>query len=164
METGFAWSRADVMSADVWIDLWGDGKVYLETSTNWDDGNFVDGDGWSHNWVIEYGWVWNGGNQTTKDVWYAPWGNSIFTNTEEWDDGNIINGDGWNSHWKIESDWYWISSAATIPNSKWSEYWGDGKNLGILDWDDGNVLNGDGWDSTCSVEHGYTWSGGSNLK
>ena len=165
VETGFVWSRINTNTPDVWIDKWGDGKLYIYTATNWDDGNLVDGDGCSHDWNIEVGWIWNGGSKVSKDTWYTIWGDKVhIALTEECDDGNIKDGDGWSSLWKIEQDWYWESSLTTIPYSKWTENCGDSKNLGIRDWDDGNLINGDGWDSNWKLEHGYKWSGGSRLK
>ena len=164
-ETGFLCTRIGSSTPDICNEIWGDGKVIMKTDTNCDDGNNIDGDGWTHDCIVESGYVWSGGDKKTKDSWYTVWGDGILTSiSEEWDDNNILDGDGCNSKWKVEQDCYWVLNSGLVPANKCTEYWGDSKNLGILQWDDGNLINGDGCDSQCNVEQGYLWSGGSKLK
>ena len=164
IEDGYTWNRASSSSPDIWVDIWGDGRVFDPSNTFWDDGNTIDGDGCSHNWVIETGWVCSEGSKTAKDKWLTVWGDGVLVQSqEEWDDGNIVNGDGCNSKWKIEQYWYWNIDFSQNPDSTWSEYCGDGRNLKIRQWDDGNLVDGDGCNSSCDVEVGYNWVGGSKL-
>ena len=79
---------------------WGDGlRVCPE---GWDDGNNNSGDGCSSSWVVEDGYVWNGGNYWRADFWYEIWGDGLDIGFYDWDDGNIIGGDGCDPSWKIE--------------------------------------------------------------
>ena len=113
------------ISNNQWVTICGDGhKAGTEV---WDDGNTLNGDGWSKNWLsIESGWVCSGGNLISKDSctqclkgfyqndktnptkWITIWGDGIRQGNEHWDDGNIISGDGWSSDCMlIESGWAW---------------------------------------------------------
>ena len=143
-------------SSTICNEVWGDGKIFARIEGIWDDNNTYDGDGCTYDWRVEHGYVWTGGNSTTKDTWYAICGDQIFiSKLEEWEDGNIDSYDGWNSLWKIESGWYWNYDEIT-KLSKCIEYWGDGRNFKMFECDDGNLINGDGWDSSCKIEVGYT--------
>ena len=108
IEDGFIWTRYDSKSADDWNDIWADGKVFDPSNDFCDDGNTIDGDGCSHDCSVERGWIWTGGNATSKDTCKTVWGDGVLIiGTEECDDGNILNKDGWDSGWKIEPNWYW---------------------------------------------------------
>ena len=46
---------------------WGNG---IRTSNEfWDDGNTVNDDGWSNNWIVEQYWTCAGGSLVSKDIW-----------------------------------------------------------------------------------------------
>ena len=84
VENGYKCSGGSLYSADTWtkcakgfytnfsdttqcITKWGDGiRVGSEKC---DDGNLVDGEGWSSQWIIEDGYVWVGGEFGVTDVW-----------------------------------------------------------------------------------------------
>ena len=165
VENGFIWIGGNLLHKDICKENCGDGKVIVDTSTNWDDGNLIDGDGWSRSWLVERGYTWSGGSPISPDICRTQWGDGVLVSSiEEWDDGNIISADGWNFNCKIESGFQWIINYSAPINSIWSEIWGDGKNMGISPWDDGNTSNGDGWSSSWTIESGFTWSGGTTTK
>ena len=141
-------------------------SIYLlYTQTNWDDGNFINGDGCSSTCLIEDGWSWSGGTPTTPDICKNLWGDGMVTvGIEECDDKNLFDGDGWSSYCKIERGYGWINNYQSLIGSVWYELWGDGINIGVNPWDDGNTKNGDGWSSTWSIESGFTCSGGTPTK
>ena len=139
--TGYTGS--DPSSTTTWKEIWGDGiKVGTE---KWDDGNTIDGDGCNSSWAsVESGWVWTGGNSSTKDTcsfcttgiyqndstnptaWVPHWGDGLKAGSEKCDDGNTNNGDGCkNDCTTIESSWVWSGGST---NSKdtctfWSTGW-----------------------------------------
>ena len=49
------------------LERWGKGfnLGFLE----WDDGNLINGDGWSSSCKVDLNFRWSGGNSTTKDTW-----------------------------------------------------------------------------------------------
>ena len=95
VETGFTCIDGDTNNRDICSEVCGDGIVYVDTATNWDDGNLLDGDGCSHDWLVEYGYTWNGGTPSSPDVCKAKCGDGILlSNVEQCDDGNIKIGDG----------------------------------------------------------------------
>ena len=58
-------------------------------SEEWDDGNLVNGEGWSSSCTIEDSYVWAGGSETGKDTWrYCMQG---FSRNEAKTDWIIIN-------------------------------------------------------------------------
>ena len=163
IESGWTWSGGSSSTKDIWSEICGDSKRFNSISTYCDDGNTLNGDGWSSTWVVETYWSWSGGSSSTKDTWLEIWGdgrrfNSINT---YWDDGNSINNDGCNSSWGVESGWT-CSGGSTTTKDTWTEIWGDGKRFNSVSTycDDGNSLNGDGWSSSWGTESGWTWSGG----
>ena len=165
VEEGYTWVGGNSTHKDSWPEKCGDGIVIVDTLTNWDDGNLIDGDGWSSNWIVERGYTWSGGTPITSDICRTQWGDGVLVSSkEECDDGNIINADGWNLSCKIEVGFQWIINYSAPINSIWSEIWGDGKNMGISPWDDGNTSNGDGWSSSWTIESGFTWGGGTTTK
>jgi hypothetical protein len=54
---------------DVWNTKWGDGKKVLGVES-WEDGNMIDGDGWSSICLQEIDWTWFGGNINRTDSWF----------------------------------------------------------------------------------------------
>ena len=61
VETGWKWSGGSTTSADIWVEIWGDGVKFNTNSTYWDDGNLSDNDGWSSLCKIESNeiyWYW----------------------------------------------------------------------------------------------------------
>ena len=108
-------------------EIWGDG--IRAGSEQCDDGNLINGDGWSSTCTIRSGFVWSGGSIYVNDIW-VEWttgfypntdqsqcithcGDSIRTGSEAWDDGNISNGDGWSSTWTIETGASWYGGSIT---------------------------------------------------
>ena len=152
------------MNPDNCGEKWGDGKRLNTISTYWDDGNVVDGDGWSSTWSIEAGWIWVGGNSTTKDKW-EKWGDGVRLNTltNNCDDWNNVSGDGCSSTWTIETGWK-CTGGNSITKDNCTEIWGDGVkfNAIITYWDDGNTNNGDGCNSSWTIETGWSCTDGSS--
>ena len=146
VESGWVWSGGSATLKDVcayctagfyqnslsnpttWVTHCGDG---IRTgSEKWDDGNTVNGDGWSSDCLtIESSWVWTGGSLTSKDTctkWYSSSG--YYQN-------NLLN------------------------PTEWVTHCGDGIRAGSEKWDDGNNISGDGWSSDCSsIDSGWAWS------
>ena len=138
----------DAINPTIWVTHCGDGK--RAGTEKCDDGNTMNGDGWSTDCSsIESGFVWSGGSPTSKDawtfctsglyqndsanpsVWVPHWGDSKVAGDEIWDDGNNADGDGWANNWKkIEDNWIWVNGS-TIHKSDWS------------DWDSGYEPNSD---------------------
>ena len=52
-----------------WRLKWGNGVRNSDPYEEWDDGNTFDYDGWSHKWVVELGYICNGGTASTPDNW-----------------------------------------------------------------------------------------------
>jgi cysteine-rich repeat protein len=164
VEIGWTWSGGTNSVPDSWIEIWGDGRRFNSLSTYCDDGNLIDGDGWSSTWTIETGYSCVGGSSTTADVWTVVWGDGILiTPTEAWDDGNTVLNDGCSNIWQFESAYNWVNNLSNNPATTWTEIWGDGIRLSSTGCDDGNILNGDGWSSTWTIELGYQCSGGSPI-
>ena len=164
VESGWNWSGGSITLKDSWSEIWGDSKRFNSISTYWDDGNFLNNDGWNSTCVTESGWTWSGGSSTSKDVWSEICGdgkryNSLSTYC---DDGNLSSGDGWNSSWGVESGWSWSGGTSTTADA-WNDIWGDSKVVKPASnyWDDGNLVNNDGCNSSWNIENGWTWSGGS---
>ena len=157
------WSGGSTSTKDIWTEIWGDGIKFNNLSTYCDDGNIINGDGWSSTWSVENGWICSGGSSTTKDIWTEVCGDGKRFNiiSSYWDDGNTLNGDGCSSSWSIEAGWS-CSGGSTSSKDTCIDICGDGKKYGSLStkWDDGNKINGDGWSMSCSIEVGWTCSGG----
>lgn len=69
--------------------------MLVDTLTNCDDGNLVNGDGCSSSCTVENGWVCSGGTPNAPDVCKNVCGDGILIpGLEECDDRNIRNGDG----------------------------------------------------------------------
>ena len=57
----------DTSDTTRWITKWGDG--FMIGKEKWDDGNAVDGDGWSADWLkVEDGYAWYGGQFGQIDI------------------------------------------------------------------------------------------------
>ena len=161
VEKGFKCKGGSPTSKDYWDEICGDGIVIYDTLENWDDGNFINGDGWSSICIVETGWTWSGGTPISPDICKTTWGDGVIAiGIEEWDDGNTKNIDGCSTYWKLEDGFTWINDYSAAINTHWYEIWGDGKKYGVNPWDDGNTKNGDGCSSTWIVEAGYEWTGG----
>ena len=108
-------------------EIWGDG--IRAGSEQCDDGNLINGDGWSSTCTIQSGFVWSGGSIYVNDIW-VEWttgfypntdqsqcithcGDNIRTGSEAWNDGNVSNGDGWSSTWTIETGASWYGGSIT---------------------------------------------------
>ena len=63
IESKFICTGGSSTTKDVWSSIWGDG--YRVGSEQWDDGNLVNGDGWSSNCKNEIYYFWSGGSSTT---------------------------------------------------------------------------------------------------
>jgi cysteine-rich repeat protein len=59
VETGWTWSGGSSTSPDSWLEIWGDGAKYTINTQEWDDGNFILGDGWDNFCQVEDGWEWS---------------------------------------------------------------------------------------------------------
>jgi cysteine-rich repeat protein len=94
--------------SDVCTEICGDGMTILIIDPNyWDDGNNINGDGWSSAWAVESGWFCSGGVQSNPDIWIDIWGDGIVMAQAPTycDDGNNIDGDGWSLTWTVEDGW-----------------------------------------------------------
>ena len=69
VEAGWTWSGGSSTHKDTCSEIWGDGIRFNSNSTYWDDGNYINGDGWDSNCTVESGWKWAGGDSTQKDEW-----------------------------------------------------------------------------------------------
>ena len=69
IEDGWTCSGGSMTSMDTWYEIWGDGKRFNTNTAYCDDGNTLDGDGWSSLCRVETNWEWSGGNSTLKDQW-----------------------------------------------------------------------------------------------
>jgi cysteine-rich repeat protein len=58
VEAGWTWSGGSFTSPDTWQEICGDGSKYTINIQEWDDGNFIIGDGWDSNCLVENGWEW----------------------------------------------------------------------------------------------------------
>ena len=84
VENGYKCSGGSLYSSDSWskwdtgyytnysdttqcITKWGDG--FRKGSEKWDDGNLIDGDGWTSQWIVEDGYACVGGDLGVTDVW-----------------------------------------------------------------------------------------------
>ena len=167
VEIGWTWSGGNSSAKDSCTEIWGDGKRFNSVSTYWDDGNTSNGDGWNSGCSKETGWIWSGGNSSTKDACIEIWGDGIrFNNKSTYcDDGNTLSGDGWDSSWSKEIGWN-CSGGNSSNKDIWVEIWGDGKKFNSKStyWDDGNNISTDGWTSSCQIESGWSWIGGTSTK
>ena len=68
VESGYACIGGSSTSKDTWTEIWGDGIRFNSNLTYWDDGNTINRDGCSSTWIIESGYKWSGGNNTSKDI------------------------------------------------------------------------------------------------
>jgi cysteine-rich repeat protein len=108
VEFGWSWTGGSTTTQDSWSDIWGDGYIVQRaTSSYWDDGNSIDGDGCDSSCSTEAGWTWDGGSGSTSDTCKDLWGDGIMIKSinSNWDDGNLINGDGCSNNCQVEEDW-----------------------------------------------------------
>ena len=77
--------------------------LILEIGEECDDGNLEDGDGCSHDMLIEEGWLCDGLSPTTCDAHGN--GNLTMEIGEECDDGNLEDGVGCSHDMLIEDTW-----------------------------------------------------------
>ena len=163
VERGWECTLGDATTASVCNEIWGDGIVIINTPTNWDDQNLVNGDGCSDACIVEKGWEWLGGTPYHPDSCLVVCGDGVLiSHTEEWDDGDLESGDGCSATCHLEPEFTWINDESDDPATTWHEIWGDGLRVLDNDCDDGNTKNGDGWSSDCEREPGYSWIGGSS--
>ena len=76
-ESGWKWTGGSTTSADSWYDICGDGINMTPLSSNWDDGNLLNNDGWNTNCKVEVGRNCSGGSKTSIDIWKEIWGDGI---------------------------------------------------------------------------------------
>ena len=135
----------------------------------WDDGNFVNGDGWDSSCMIESGYIWIlDSSLNNKSLWIKAWGNGVIDTSynENWDDLNTRPGDGWSSDCRIESGFKWDDPIPNVPSYCYPN-WGDGvKDISpnFEEWDDGNNFDYDGCSKDCKTEFNYNWTYDSNKK
>lgn len=161
-ETGWSCTGGTLSSDDTCIDIWGDGLVAERaTSDYWDDGNLLDGDGWSSLWAIEFSFGCDGGSLLSSDIWYKLWGEGRIDLGEEWDDGNPDSLDGCSDLCIIEIEFSCTTNNANTPATSCQSICGDGLKTFSDEWDDGNTISGDGWSNKCKIEDGFICQGGS---
>lgn len=162
---GLKWScpGGSPTTPSVWVDKWGDGFVKTPTAGYWDDGNNVNGDGWSSTCSVEAGWTWTLGDSNTASTCTDIWGDGKIMpanpDPSYCDDGNTLSGDGWMSTCGVGTKWT-CSGGSPTTASVWVDKWGDGyvTTPAVGYWDDGNTINGDGCDSSCIVESNWQWT------
>jgi cysteine-rich repeat protein len=81
-----------------WQLTWGDGNLNGSTE-DCDDGNEINGDGWSENCTVEDGYECDTGSPS---FWSELWGNGRIDGVEECDDLNSMDLDGCSKDWKKE--------------------------------------------------------------
>ena len=67
-EAGWTWSGGSATTKDTWSEICGDGIRFHDNSTYCDDGNLINGDGWSSLWEVEYGFKCDGKILTSKSI------------------------------------------------------------------------------------------------
>ena len=151
---------------DFCVDKWADGSVQLNPQmAQWDDGNTINGDGWTKDWYVETYYTWDVKTElNNKSYCYLTWGDGRVeaSSTEAWDDGNYVNGDGCKSDCSVESGFKWNNFS--YKPSFWYPRCGDGvrdNTPPVEEWDDGNNFDTDGWSKTWKVEFNYAWNPGS---
>ena len=127
VESGYSWTGGTSTLPDTCSDFCGDGKKFNSLSTYWDDGNNLNGDGWSSAWAIESGWVCSGGTTLVKDTCTEICGDGKRFNilTTYWDDGNLTPGDGCSSTWTVEA-YYTCTGGNSLNKDTCTEICGDG--------------------------------------
>ena len=136
-----------------------------------DDGNEVNGDGWSRDCkIIEENYIWVGGSSNSIDIctlcspgiytnkehnfWLPRWGDGLRAGDEKWDDGNTKSGDGCSKNCTfIEPSWVWSGGTPTSKDN-WT-HWASGwyqNNLAnpeywISKWGDGFRVGSEIWDN-----------------
>ena len=161
IESGYSCAGGTVTTKDTCFILCGDGIPFSSTDkTNWDDGNFDSGDGWSSKCKVETGYYWHHTSQSTPDTCYDIWGDGINVKSSlgYCDDGNKVNGDGCSSNWAEESGFTWGGGSSTHKDV-WVEKWGDGKNYGNYECDNGGLDKG--CSPTWEYEYCFACAGGS---
>jgi cysteine-rich repeat protein len=118
VEIGYQWLGGSSTTIDTCSEICGDGIRFNSLVTYCDDGNNIDGDGWSSSCGIENGFVCAGGTSTTPDTCSVIWGDGIVAGIETCDDGNVISGDGWSFDCSVETGFEWSqgSSGSSICN------------------------------------------------
>ena len=122
VETGWTCSGGNSSTKDSCSEVWRDGKRFNYVSTYWNDGNTLDGDGWSSSNSTETGWTCYRGISSKIDPWTEIWGDGkrFNTNATYCDDGNTLNGDGWKSSWNVEDRWT-CSGGNSSTEDSWTE-------------------------------------------
>ena len=67
-EAGWTWSGGSATTKDTWSEICGDGIRFHNNSAYCDDGNLINGDGWSSLWEVEYGFSCDGKILTSKSI------------------------------------------------------------------------------------------------
>ena len=119
----------DNLIPTICVPHWGDG--FKAGDEKWDDGNEVNGDGWSRDCkIIEEKYIWIGGSSNSNDIctlcspgtypnkehnfWLPRWGDGLRAGNEKWDDGNTKSGDGCTENCTfIEPSWVWSGGTPT---------------------------------------------------
>ena len=161
MSSGTYWSTGFTNIDYFCIDKCGDGRVQINPRVaQWDDGNFVNGDGWNSSCMVESGYSWIlDSSLNNKSYWFKAWGNGVVDTfyNENWDDKNIRSGDGWSSNCRIEPGFKWDDPIPNVPSYCYPN-WGDGdKDTSPYyeEWDDGNNFDFDGCSKACKKEFNY---------
>ena len=68
IESGWSWSGGSSTTKDICVEICGDGIRFHDNSTYCDDGNLINGDGWSSSWEVEYGFKCDGKILTSKSI------------------------------------------------------------------------------------------------
>ena len=159
----------DPLNPTTCITHWGDGK--RAGNEKCDDGNEVDGDGWSRDCkIIEENYIWLGGSSNSIDTctlcspgtypnkehnfWLPRWGDGLRAGNEKWDDGNTKSGDGCTENCTfVEPSWVWSGGTATSKDN-WT-YWASGwyqnnpanPEIWVSKWGDGFRVSSEIWDN-----------------
>ena len=152
-----------------------------------DDGNEVNGDGWSRDCkIIEENYIWLGGSSNSKDIctlcspgtylnkehnfWLPSWGDGLRAGNEKWDDGNTKSGDGCSEDCTfIEPSWVWSGGTPTSKDN-WT-YWASGwyqnnpanPEFWVSKWGDGFRVGFEIWDNL-NNKNDEGWNSCSEIK
>jgi cysteine-rich repeat protein len=111
VEAGWNCQGGTQFQRDTWTEVCGDGIRHSTNKNLWDDGNNKDGDGCSHDCMIEDGYQCSHKSPLAPDKCVPIIGDSKIVGNEKWDDGNKNDKDGCSSNGQIEKGWKWFKAS-----------------------------------------------------
>jgi cysteine-rich repeat protein len=156
IEDGWSCTQSSPAAASVCAPICGDGLIVgaERAPGGCDDHNTNDGDGCSHDCMIEPGWTCDGSPSVCQKC-----GDGRVEGREQCDDGNIKSGDGCNPSCAVEPGWTCtkMTGATSVCTLACNSITTCGN--GIIETgeacDDGNTNSGDGCNACCQIEPGF---------